>query len=66
MPIYEYECQKCGKIVEVLELSKDDQPGTCECGGELKRIMSQGSFRLTGSGWYKTDYQDKPQKKTPS
>jgi putative FmdB family regulatory protein len=68
MPIFEYECQECGKITEVLEMSEADQPDKCECGGELKKLISQGSFILTGTGWYKTDYQDKPQKKnnTPS
>jgi putative FmdB family regulatory protein len=66
MPIYEYECQKCGRITEVLEMSGDNPLEKCECGGEVKRIMSQGSFILTGPGWYKTDYQDKPQKKKQS
>jgi putative FmdB family regulatory protein len=66
MPIYEYQCEKCGEVFEVLELSEKDRPEKCEkCGGALRKLVSGSSFILKGTGWYKTDYQDKPQKKSP-
>lgn len=61
MPIYEYECQKCGKKHEVIQKFSDSPLTVCpECGGDLKKLMSNTSFVLKGSGWYLTDYAKKP------
>ena len=58
MPIYEYECQKCGAIIEVLQGFNDKPLEVCECGkkGKLVKIISLSSFHLKGNGWYVTDY----------
>jgi putative FmdB family regulatory protein len=58
MPIYEYECKKCGTIVEALQGINDAPLTECECGGQgtLERIISLSSFHLKGTGWYTTDY----------
>lgn len=57
MPIYEYECLACGEIQEKIQRFTDDPMTTCEeCGGRLKKIISNTSFILKGTGWYKTDY----------
>jgi len=42
VPIYEYQCQGCGKIVSKLHLKKDETaPMICpDCGGKLERILS--------------------------
>lgn len=57
MPIYEYECQKCGKITEALQDFNDSPLKRCKsCGGKLERIVSLSSFQLRGTGWYSTDY----------
>ena len=57
MPIYEYECEKCGKQCEVLQKFHDDPMHTCpECGGTMHKLISQTSFVLKGTGWYVTDY----------
>ncbi|MEA4856352.1 MAG: FmdB family zinc ribbon protein [Solidesulfovibrio sp.] len=57
MPIYEYQCDKCGKISEVLQKSFDVDEAPCEaCGATARRIMSNTSFVLKGTGWYVTDY----------
>ena len=63
MPIYEYHCDKCKKIQEHLILNGDDEPQGCKCGGNLKRVLSRSSFHLKGSGWYVTDYKNKPSPK---
>lgn len=59
MPIYEYQCEKCGKIVDVLQKVDDPAPGTCEsCGakGKMSRQVSRTSFVLKGGGWYSDLY----------
>jgi putative FmdB family regulatory protein len=57
MPIYEYRCEKCGKIFEVLQRFSDDPLKIHEaCGGEVEKLISHSAFQLKGSGWYQTDY----------
>ncbi len=66
MPIYEYECEKCGRHYEVWQKITDPPLTTCEaCKGKLHKLISQSSFILKGSGWYVTDYARK-EKKTES
>lgn len=61
MPIYEYECEKCG-IFEVIQKADDKplkaKPDCCEknCPKNAHRLISQSAFHLKGGGWYKTDY----------
>lgn len=57
MPIYEYCCDDCEQIFEEWQRNHDEVPAKCPvCGGEAKRIMSNTSFVLKGTGWYVTDY----------
>jgi putative FmdB family regulatory protein len=57
MPIYEYRCEKCGKEFEAWQRISDDPIGNCsECGGTARKLISQSTFVLKGSGWYVTDY----------
>jgi putative FmdB family regulatory protein len=58
MPIYEYKCDACKKVDEVLLRFSDPAPTECSfCGkGPLTKLISQTSFALKGSGWYVTDY----------
>ena len=57
MPIYEYECESCGKVVEKWQRITESPLTTCEeCGGRLHKLISRSSFHLKGSGWYVTDY----------
>ena len=57
MPIYEYECTNCGRTEEVFQKISDPVLTTCRhCNGQLKKLISQSSFKLKGTGWYVTDY----------
>ncbi len=63
MPIYEYECENCGRRYEVWQKITDPPLTTCEaCKGKLNKLISQSSFILKGSGWYVTDYARKEKK----
>ncbi len=57
MPIYEYRCEKCGKVIEALQRFSDAPLKIHEaCGGELEKLISHSAFQLKGSGWYASDY----------
>jgi putative FmdB family regulatory protein len=58
MPIYEYQCQDCGKKLEALQKISDDPLLDCPgCGAAaLKKKVSAAAFRLKGGGWYETDF----------
>ncbi|MFH1490779.1 MAG: FmdB family zinc ribbon protein [Pseudomonadota bacterium] len=57
MPIYEYECPKCGHQAEILQRISDKPLAKCElCKGRMKKLISQSTFHLKGTGWYVTDY----------
>jgi putative FmdB family regulatory protein len=68
MPIYEYQCGKCGKVTEVMQKISDPPPGKCpKCNSKkMQRVMSQTSFQLKGEGWYITDYSRKDKEKKAS
>jgi putative FmdB family regulatory protein len=64
MPIYEYQCEHCGRQFEVMQRMTEPLLSTCErCGGPVRRLISQTSFVLKGSGWYVTDYPSESRKK---
>ncbi|PLX89234.1 MAG: transcriptional regulator [Desulfuromonas sp.] len=61
MPLYEYQCESCGLHFEVRQKFSDDPVDTCkECGGVVKKMISQGGFALKGSGWYQQGYSSAP------
>jgi putative FmdB family regulatory protein len=60
MPLYEYECLKCGKRTERLQRYEDAPLAACpQCGGEVKKLFSAPAVQFKGSGWYVTDYAGK-------
>ncbi|MFW6147908.1 MAG: FmdB family zinc ribbon protein [Thermodesulfobacteriota bacterium] len=60
MPIYEYKCSKCGHVQEAWQKFSDPPVDACEvCGGPVKKIISNNTFHLKGTGWYVTDYSSK-------
>lgn len=60
MPIYEYQCEKCGTHLEKRQSISDEPLKVCEnCGGELVKKISLSGFQFKGAGWYVTDYAGK-------
>ncbi len=65
MPLYEYKCQKCASVFEVIQKISDSPLTECpSCGGRLKKVLSAPAIQFKGSGFYITDYakKKKPEK----
>lgn len=65
MPIYEYQCGKCGHQLEMMQKMSDAPLTTCpKCHqSSLNKLISASGFQLKGSGWYATDYSSKGKEK---
>lgn len=65
MPIYEYRCDSCAYLFDVLQKVGDPPLKECpDCGKlELRRLVSAPSFRLKGGGWYETDFKSEKERK---
>jgi putative FmdB family regulatory protein len=57
MPLYEYQCEKCGETFEAIQKFSDEPLALHEtCGGPVHRLLSPPALQFKGSGWYITDY----------
>lgn len=57
MPLYEYECQQCGRRTEKIQKFSDPELRVCpHCGGALARTLTAPAVQFKGSGWYKDLY----------
>lgn len=56
MPIYEYECPKCGRFDVLQKMSAPVLETHDVCGSKVKKLMSASAFSFKGSGFYITDY----------
>ncbi len=58
MPLYEFQCPKCGHRFERIQKFSDPDPKKCpECGaGKIERLLHAPAVQFKGSGWYVTDY----------
>ena len=66
MPIYEFVCESCGRLTEIMQKVSDPPPGPCgECGGRVARMVSRTSFQLKGGGWYADLYSSAKEKPAP-
>lgn len=62
MPIYEYQCTQCGKVVAGLRpVAERDRAASCPQHGtaHMFRKISITSFSLRGGGWAKDGYTKK-------
>lgn len=56
MPIYEYKCEKCGTFEVTQRITEKPLVKCPSCRGKVKKLISNTSFQLKGTGWYITDY----------
>ena len=67
MPLYEYECVKCGRRTEKIEPVSGPHLKKCpHCGGRVERAVSAPAIQFKGTGWYVTDYAGKSGAKDPA
>jgi putative FmdB family regulatory protein len=57
MPLYEYQCQQCGRRTEKIQKFSDPELTTCpHCSGTLERTLNAPAVHFAGGGWYKDLY----------
>ncbi len=57
MPIYEYECSSCQKVVEVMQRMTEEPLSHCpDCHGTVTKLVSMSAFHLKGGGWFADGY----------
>ena len=67
MPLYEYQCKKCGHLFEKIQKFSDKPVKKCpQCGGPVEQTISAPAVQFKGSGWYVTDYAKKGSSAGPS
>ena len=60
MPLYEYECTKCGRRFEKIEHVSASATKKCpKCGAKAERLLTAPAIQFKGTGWYVTDYAGK-------
>lgn len=62
MPLYEYECSKCGERFEIIQKFSDEpyrlhsENAGASCEGSVRKLLAAPAILFKGSGWYVTDY----------
>ena len=57
MPLYEYKCDSCGAVFELIQKFSDEPLKTHkDCGGRVERVITAAALQFKGSGWYVNDY----------
>ena len=67
MPIYVYECDKCGVRFERKQQMSEDPVSVCpECSGHVHRVFQPVGIIFKGSGFYVTDNRAKSSTAVPA
>lgn len=56
MPIYEYNCPKCGDFDQMQKITDEPLKKCPTCKARVTKMISNPAFHLKGAGWYVTDY----------
>jgi len=57
MPLYEYQCQNCGRTLEKRQKFSDPELTVCpHCEGKLEKLISAPAVQFKGGGWYADHY----------
>ncbi len=60
MPVYEYQCQNCGKHFEIKQSFADETLTVCpNCAGKIHRVIQAAGIVFKGSGFYVNDSRSK-------
>ncbi|HBA71294.1 MAG: transcriptional regulator [Geobacteraceae bacterium GWC2_55_20] len=67
MPMYEYRCTTCSHQFELRQKFSDPPASECpQCGGTVKKMISNTAFSLKGDGWFNTGYCPKTEAPKPA
>ena len=66
MPLYEYECDACGRFELIRKFSDPPLADCPSCGGAVRKLLSSPAIQFKGTGWYITDYARKPSAGQPA
>jgi putative FmdB family regulatory protein len=56
LPLYEYQCARCGRFEIIRKFSDPPLLACPTCGGEVQKVLSAPAIQFKGTGWYITDY----------
>jgi putative FmdB family regulatory protein len=56
LPLYEYQCPKCGRFELIRKFSDETVTKCPTCGSEVQKLLSAPAIQFKGTGWYITDY----------
>jgi len=56
MPLYEYQCDQCGRFEVIRKFSDAPLTACPTCGKPIEKLLSSPAIQFKGSGWYITDY----------
>ena len=56
MPLYEYQCGRCGRFELIRKFSDPPLEACPTCGGPIQKLFSAPAIQFKGTGWYVTDY----------
>ncbi len=60
MPIYDYECENCGRFEKMQKISEEAINECPKCGGAVHRLISKNvGIVFKGGGFYKTDNENR-------
>ena len=59
MPLYEYQCETCGRFEKIVKFSDPPLEACPTCGGKIQKLFSSPAIQFKGSGFYITDYAKK-------
>ena len=63
MPKYDFECEKCGRKVEIYMTTTQFDEATCDkCGGIMKRLFSPQGIHFLNKLWIKPKVRAKMKK----
>jgi putative FmdB family regulatory protein len=56
VPLYEYQCPKCGRFELIRKFSDEALTKCPTCGSDVQKLLSAPAIQFKGTGWYITDY----------
>jgi putative FmdB family regulatory protein len=59
MPLFDFKCSACEKVIEVIQKAEDPPPTECpHCKKENTMVKQLGvaTIQLNGSGWFRDGY----------